>query len=451
MARDPSPKTTGRSRATTKPGRGDQTELFREYARTRDPRLREKLVYANVDLVERTARGFTNAGEPLEDLTQEGFVGLIKAIDSYDVRRKVKFPTYAGHAIAGEIRHYLRDKKGMIRQPGWLHEVTQRVQRAQSVLTQRLDREATPEELADATNLTVDAVREVLRVRETFTVTSYDGDEDDDNAGTVDIDRAKIRSSRIQTGRLPIEDRIVLDEALQKLKSLEREVIHYLFYKDLSQTEIAKKLNISCNYVSHIVRHSLRKMRKSMAADELRESHLRLRTALEQQERLAKVLEEERTSDEVTGLLTGRRLRERFEEELLRSERYGQPVSIVVLDVVNLEGYNDEHGFGEGDELLAEIAAVATRNLRKIDILSRYEGGTFVAVLPHTGEQAELVAVRLQSQINKAASDAADVPPLVAVGFAVFPVDGTMRDQLMMAAIKRMKRSKQEIKAGAPA
>jgi RNA polymerase sigma-B factor len=421
--------------------------LFRESARTRDGRLREKLVYAHADLVERIARGFTGAGEPLEDLMQEGFVGLMKAIDSYDVRRKVKFSTYASHAIAGEIRHYLRDRKGIIRQPGWLHELTQRVNRAQGALTQKLGREPTPEEIADEINLTADAVKEVLRAREMFAVASYDGDEDEEDGPRIDIDRAKIRSQRTETGRLPVEDRIVLDEALMKLKRIEREVIHYLFYKDLSQTEIAHKLNISCNYVSHIVRHSLRKLRKSMAADELRESHLRLRTALERQERLAAALEEQRIQDPVTGLLAGRRLRERLEEELLRAERYGHAISVILFDVVGLERYNDEHGFGMGDELLQQVGAIAQRNLRKIDILSRYDGGTFVAILPHTGEAARLVADRLRKQINGAELGAGEDPATVAVGYAVYPQDAATRDGLMEVATQRMARQKKRRRA----
>lgn len=448
MAPEPSTTKTGRRRHASQPGVLDEADLFREYARTREPRLREKLIYANADLVEMIARGFTNAGEPLEDLTQEGFVGLMKAIDSYDCRRNVKFSTYASHVITGEIRHYLRDRKGIIRQPGWVYELAQRVNRAQGELTQRLGREPTPDEVANEINLTADAVKEVLRARETLAVASYDADEEDDDGPTIDIDRAKIRSQRTQTGRLPIEDRIVLDEALRKLKSVEREVIHYLFYKDFSQTEIAKKLNISCNYVSHIVRHSLRKLRKSMAADELRESHLRLRTALEQQERLTAVVDEQRLYDQVTGLLTGRRLRERLEEELLRSERYGHPVGIIMLDVLGLESFNDEHGFGMGDELLAKVGAMAARNLRKIDILARYEGGTFMAIVPHTGKQAQVVASRLQKQINEATLASGEGHPMVGVGFAAYPEDGATRDELVAAARKRMQRSKQKVRAG---
>lgn len=451
MARKPAVKTTTlRPRDTAAAGEPDQTELFRKYARTRDPRLREKLIYDYSDLVEKIARTFTAAGEPFEDLLQEGFVGLMKAIDSYDVRRKVKFSTYASHVISGEIRHYLRDRRGMIRQPGWLHELSQRVSRAQNELAQRLGRDPTPEEIADETNLTADAVREVLRARELFEVSSYDADGNDDGP-TIDIDRTKIRSRRIETGHLPIEDRIVLDEALRKLKAIERDVIHYLFYKDLSQTEIARKLNISCNYVSHIVRHALKKLRKSLAADELRESHLRLKTVFERQEQFARALEEQRVNDEVTGLLTGRRLRERLQEELLRAERYGHPVSIVVFDVLDLKRYNAEHGFGEGDRVLAQLASIAVRNLRKIDILSRYEGGTFVAILPHTGEHARLVAQRLQAKINEAELGEGELHIIVGVGFAVYPEDDDTQDGLLNTATRRMQESKQALRATAAA
>ncbi|MFQ6098752.1 MAG: sigma-70 family RNA polymerase sigma factor, partial [Armatimonadota bacterium] len=135
--------------------------LFERYARSRDPNLREQLIKRHADLVEKVARGFMASGEPLEDLIQEGYLGLIKAVDSYDVNRAVKFTTYATHTISGEIRHYLRDRKTLIREPGWLHELSQKISRAIDRLTHNMDQAPTVEEIARETNLTEEAVLEV--------------------------------------------------------------------------------------------------------------------------------------------------------------------------------------------------------------------------------------------------------------------------------------------------
>ena len=93
--------------------------MLREYARTRDPQVRDRLVELNSDLVHYIARRFINRGEPLEDIEQVGFVGLINAIERFDPSLENEFSTFATPTIAGEIRRYFRDKRRWIRLPSF--------------------------------------------------------------------------------------------------------------------------------------------------------------------------------------------------------------------------------------------------------------------------------------------------------------------------------------------
>ena len=118
-------------------------ELFRQYARTRDERLRDRLVAMHQNLVRFLAGKFANRGEPLEDLVQVGSIGLINAVDRYDADRGTKFSTYATPTIVGEIRRYFRDKAWSLKVPRRLQELNQAANKALDVLAVRLGRPPT--------------------------------------------------------------------------------------------------------------------------------------------------------------------------------------------------------------------------------------------------------------------------------------------------------------------
>jgi RNA polymerase sigma factor (sigma-70 family) len=114
------------------------------------PVLKAKIARAYAGLVESVARKFVGTGEPLEDLAQEGYLGLLSALEYYDPQKGVRFSTYATHFIGGAIRHFLRDRSRMIREPAWLQETAVRVERSIESLTATLEREPTSGELAAA-------------------------------------------------------------------------------------------------------------------------------------------------------------------------------------------------------------------------------------------------------------------------------------------------------------
>jgi RNA polymerase sigma factor (sigma-70 family) len=418
--------------------------LFAEFAQTKDEGIREQLIRGHAQLAEKVARNFLTSGEPFEDVTQEAYIGLVKAVDTFDPTLGIKFSTYATHKINGQIRHYLRDRTSLIRQPGWLYERSRKVARLTEKLRQQLNREPTAEELASEAGIDPDEVREVLRTRGIFRVSSLDGPESHDSAEEIPLDRRRIQSLRAEASPLPLEEKLALREALNKLKRIERWVVYALYYRGLSQTEVATHLNISCNYVSHILRGALSRLRQILASQEVKESHLRAKTAAPAQ--MVGVAEGTATIDALTKLYTPRILRERLEEELLRASRCGYEITVVAIDIDRLGDFNQVHGFAQGDLLLTEVGKVLREKLRKVDLGSRYEGGTFIVMLPHTGERGKLGAVnrllRAISEIElRTRSGKAQVT--ASGGVAAYPLDGDSKEELIEAALQGLELAKE--------
>ncbi len=147
------------------PGRRQIDELVREYHRTKELALRDRLISQHLYLVQTVARKFSGLGESHDDLLQEGAMGLINAVDLYDPERGVQFSTYATHLVEGQIRHYLRDKGKLIKQPAWVQELTTKIMKATEALTQELDREPTQAEIAARVGTTQQKIKEMLEAQ----------------------------------------------------------------------------------------------------------------------------------------------------------------------------------------------------------------------------------------------------------------------------------------------
>ena len=117
------------------PDRDEVDALIREYRQTEDATVRDRLIAKHLYLVQTAARKFAGLGESHEDLLQEGAMGLVNAVDLYDPDRGVQFSTYATHLVEGQIRHYLRDRGKLIKQPAWVQELTTKIVKASDALT----------------------------------------------------------------------------------------------------------------------------------------------------------------------------------------------------------------------------------------------------------------------------------------------------------------------------
>src|SRR5487761_1509196 len=149
---------------SSSPARDRVRRLLREYRESRDPAIREHLVELNSDLVHFIARRFANRGEPLEDIEQVGFLGLIQAIERFDPSLENEFSTFATPTIMGEIRRYFRDRSWAVRVPRRLQENLLRVNAATQQLNSELGRAPTFAEIGERLGLETEDVLAALEV-----------------------------------------------------------------------------------------------------------------------------------------------------------------------------------------------------------------------------------------------------------------------------------------------
>lgn len=233
----------------------ERLEMFRRYRRTADPELRQDLVCHYLPLARKIARRYVRAGVPLDDLTQIGTIGLMNAVSSFDPGRGVKFEAYAYHHVAGEIRHYLRDSVEQVRAPRWVRKLYGELTDTVAELRQTLGRTPTLAEIAGRMNLTQAGVLEILRAHNRSRVHSMS-----DLVDRQEIRRDVIAHQRYISFQLPVEDRIVLLKAVERLADLQRKVVYYLFYQDLTQSEVAKRLGVSQRHVSRVLAAALKRL-----------------------------------------------------------------------------------------------------------------------------------------------------------------------------------------------
>ena len=338
-------------------------------------------------LVERTARKFSGI-DAFEDLVQVGYIGLLNALAKYDATAGVRFNTYATYLVAGEIKHFLRDKSQTIRQPAWLQELRHRVNKAAAGLQTELGRVPTEREIADALGVSESSVHEVIVTQDLLRVGSLDSMNDAEDDGESEID--KIDAAQFSPEQLSVEDRVVLEDAMSQLRDLEKEVLSMFHFDALSQTEIAGKLDISCNYVSHILRQSLSKLRKILTSEERKDRILRT----------SDIQGENDIIDANSGAYTEVYFRNRLEEELHRASFDSTLVAVVVVQFTGLEGLRRFYGEQSILDFLADAANFFKDNIRRLDVVARYGEHGFAIILPSGGKNVQLVKERLFASLQ---------------------------------------------------
>jgi RNA polymerase sigma-B factor len=233
--------------------------LFAEFARAHDPAVREQLILLHMNLVHFLARKYANRGEPLEDLTQVGTIGLINAVDRFDPGRGLRFATFATPTILGEIRRYFRDRGWAVKVPRRLQEVNLAATRAADSLTGSLGRPPTVKEIAAAIGSTEEETLEALDLSSIYEPASLDAvlDQDQEDSHAALSDYVGQRDSEIDSMDLHAR----LEDALKGLSSKERDIIRLRFFSGLSQIGVAKKLGISQMHVSRLQQRALAKLR----------------------------------------------------------------------------------------------------------------------------------------------------------------------------------------------
>ncbi len=249
---------TERSRTTKDAWDKEKTrELFRKYKENGDMEAREKLVMSHMNLVRFLANKFKNRGEPIDDLIQVGYLGLLKAIDRFEPDRGLEFTTYATPTILGEIKRHFRDKGWSVRVPRRLQELSAKVNQATDTLTNELQRSPKVEEIAAYLDVSVDEVLEAMESSSAYSSVPLEGggNSDSDDAPSV-IDRYATEDNALNF----TDDRLVIEEALKGFSPREREVIELRFINGMTQIEIAERLGISQVQVSRLLRRTLKKI-----------------------------------------------------------------------------------------------------------------------------------------------------------------------------------------------
>lgn len=221
-----------------------------------DMAARETFIKGNLRLVLSIIQRFNRRGEPVDDLFQVGCIGLIKAIDNFDLSQNVRFSTYAVPMIIGEIRRYLRDNNS-IRVSRSLRDIAYKALQARDSLVNKNSKEPTVNEIADLLGISKEEVVFALEaIQEPISL--FEPIYHDSGDAIFVLDQVKDEK---EEDELWLRD-ITLKEAIAKLNNREREILNLRFFEGKTQMEVADEIGISQAQVSRLEKNALKQMRK---------------------------------------------------------------------------------------------------------------------------------------------------------------------------------------------
>ena len=217
-----------------------------------DQQARELYITGNLRLVLSVIGRFSSSGENIDDLFQIGCIGLMKAIDNFDLSHQVKFSTYAVPMIIGEVRRFLRDNNS-IRVSRSLRDIAYKTVSAREALTRELDREPTLDEIAERTSISREEIIQSLDAIQSLYEPIYSDGGDTLYVMDQISDKKNKEDNWVQE--------IALCEALKKLPKREQRIIKMRFYEGKTQMEIAQEIHISQAQVSRLEKSALKTMK----------------------------------------------------------------------------------------------------------------------------------------------------------------------------------------------
>ncbi len=239
-------------------------EILTTYQKDRSPEVRNQLVQMNIGLVRREAhRWLHSSGETFDDLMQVGSMGLIRAIERFDLQKGYAFSSFAIPYIRGEIQHYLRDKGTVVRIPRRWQTLQNQSARAIRHLQENLNRRPSDQEVADELEITVEEWQQVRLASSNRNLLSLDAPVKESDSGTSSLGDL-LPDIRYRSFQLAQEDRMRLQQALAQLEKRTRDVVESVFLQDLTQKETAERLGISSVTVSRRVKKGLKHLQVLM-------------------------------------------------------------------------------------------------------------------------------------------------------------------------------------------
>ena len=231
-------------------------ELLKEYCDTRDITLRNKLLNEYLYIAEIIAKKFVNRGVEYDDLFQIASLALLKALERYDINKGYKFSSFATPTIIGEIKNYFRDRSRIIRLPRKESEMIKKLEKARHQLTYSLGRSPKPEEIAEHLGISTEEVLELMESSYITNTISLDYYIDD---GETDL---SMLIGEEEKDYIRIEDRDLVEKAMEKLNDPERKVIYERFFNERSQRDIAEEIGVSQMYISRLERRVLQRLKR---------------------------------------------------------------------------------------------------------------------------------------------------------------------------------------------
>ena len=239
----------------------EDTMFLIERSHHGDKEAREILVQENTGLVWSIVRRYMGRGTDSEDLFQIGIMGLIKAIDKFDLSYQVKFSTYAVPMIAGEIRRLLRDD-GIVKVSRTLKENSWKIRRESDLFRQRKGREPTVNELQECTGMTPEEIVQAMDF--SVEVDSIDRTVRQSDGSEISLlDRLQVENTRTEE----LLNRVMLEQLLAELPEKERRLIIMRYLQDRSQTEVARMMGVSQVQVSRLEKKILKQMRERLTGE----------------------------------------------------------------------------------------------------------------------------------------------------------------------------------------
>src|SRR3954465_6373354 len=231
-----------------------EQELLRRINEPGDRRPRDQLAEEMLPLARALAGRYAGRGEPLDDLVQVACIGIMKAIDGFDISREVRFSSYATPTVVGEIKRHFRDRTWALHVPRGTQELQLKVAKARDDLTNEHGRSPTVAELAQKVEASMEDVLDALQSAQAHRTRSFDEPAGEDSTlaeslGSADPDLARA------------EMRVLLDSAFDVLSDRDREILRLRFEEDLTQTEISEQIGVSQMQVSRLIRQALARLR----------------------------------------------------------------------------------------------------------------------------------------------------------------------------------------------
>ena len=247
----------------------ESLQLLREYQQTKNPKLRNKIMQLNVGLVRKEAHHWVHqCNESYEDLLQVGYLGLIRAIERFDLTKGHAFSSFAIPYIRGEIQHYLRDKSCSVRIPRRWLELRQQAVVVTRDLRERLNRQPTDLEVAQGLEITLQEWQEIKLAYQNRQPLSLDAPVGHEEEGITSLGDL-IMDHQYRSFQLAQEDQLRLQQSLVELEERTRHVLEFVFLHDFTQKEAAELLGISVVTVSRRVKQGLQMLKRSMATGEV--------------------------------------------------------------------------------------------------------------------------------------------------------------------------------------